>query len=168
MSVATNKDRIIAALREGGRTLGQIARDLGVSKNSVVGHAHRLRQAGHVIVTGDQPQALRGLRRVAAAPASAPKIVRAFAEPAFPRPAGGAMPPGEPATVIPFRTPAPAPGAWCALALPQHTRPRACRWPLWSSTERPTHQYCDAPRRDAGCSWCAEHAKQAFAGRGAA
>jgi GcrA cell cycle regulator len=36
-----------------------------------------------------------------------------------------------------------------------------CRWPLWGN-ERPTHRYCDAPRRDVACSYCEGHAAVAF------
>jgi len=31
-----------------------------------------------------------------------------------------------------------------------------CKWPMWGSTERATHAYCDAPRDGCG-PYCTEH-----------
>jgi hypothetical protein len=148
-----HKARVIALLRQGGKSLSEIGRECGVTKNVVVGYRKRLLDNGETLPTLAVPASLRA---VAEARRGAPWVWR--------RPAAAApvsLPPPQPTgVVIPFRAAAEPPHR----LLPQHSRPRACRWPLWSNTERPTHRYCDAPRRDAGCSWCAEHAKLVFAG----
>jgi len=44
--------------------------------------------------------------------------------------------------------------------------PGACCWPLWGHNDKPTHRYCDGPSL-VGMTYCPEHASVAYAGTAA-
>ena len=95
-----------------GHSGAEIGRRLGVSKNSVLGKAHRLRLPSRPSpITGD-----RKPRR--------PHIYRAV----------GPTLPALKSVVIPER----APSAIIAPAFSLHP----CRWPMWPHGAMPNHQYC--------------------------
>lgn len=140
----------IATLRQlwsEGLSTAEIGRRMGISKNAVVGKAHRLNLAA-------RPSPIR--RVPGAAPSSRP--ARRAARPAMPRPspmmAGTAMaarPPAErPAPVVQMRPP------------PQPLRlgNSACCWPL-GDPGTPGFRFCGAQAL-LGKPYCAEHAALAY------
>ncbi|WP_019013720.1 GcrA family cell cycle regulator [Elioraea tepidiphila] len=140
----------IATLRQlwsEGLSTAEIGRRMGISKNAVVGKAHRLNLAA-------RPSPIR---RVPGATPS-PRPARRAARPAMPRPspmmAGtpmAARPPAErPAPVVPMR-PAPQP-----LRLGNS----ACCWPL-GDPGTPGFRFCGAQAL-LGKPYCAEHASVAY------
>jgi GcrA cell cycle regulator len=130
-----------------GVSTAEIGRRMGISKNAVVGKAHRLNLA-------PRPSPIR--RAPGAAPS--PRPARGAARPAVPRPApmtastpGATRPPVErPAPVVPMRPP-PQP-----LRLGNNT----CCWPI-GDPGTPGFRFCGAPAL-AGKPYCAEHAALAY------
>ncbi len=140
----------IATLRQlwsEGLSTAEIGRRMGISKNAVVGKAHRLNLAA-------RPSPIR--RVPSAAPS--PRPARRAARPAMPRPspmmAGTPMaprPPADrPAPVVPMRPP-PQP-----LRLGNGT----CCWPL-GDPGTPGFRFCGAQAL-LGKPYCAEHAALAY------
>jgi GcrA cell cycle regulator len=140
----------IATLRQlwsEGLSTAEIGRRMGISKNAVVGKAHRLNLAA-------RPSPIR---RLPGAP-SAPRPSRRAARPMMPRPspmmAGTAIatrPPVErPAPVVAMRPP------------PQPLRlgNSACCWPL-GDPGTPGFRFCGAQAL-LGKPYCAEHAALAY------
>jgi GcrA cell cycle regulator len=122
----------------------KIGEKMGLTKNAVVGRAHRLE-----LPTRPSPI----LPRVATRPAVKPKVTLPPALPtmnAKPAPMRDSRP-----AMHGTAPPAPPPTAFQPIAA------RCCRWPLWNDKERPTHRYCEAPttfRRDGVPDvYCAAH-----------
>jgi GcrA cell cycle regulator len=140
----------IATLRQlwaEGLSTAEIGRRMGISKNAVVGKAHRLNLA-------PRPSPIR--RVPGAAPS--PRPARRAARPAMPRPspmmAGTPMPvrpPVErPAPVVAIRPPPP----------PLRLGNSACCWPL-GDPGTPAFRFCGAQAL-LGKPYCAEHASVAY------
>jgi GcrA cell cycle regulator len=123
------------------KSMQAIARELGCTKDCIMGKAHRL----------DLPPRPSPIIRYAGDDGPAPKPARMVRQ-------------GE-STLPPIICDAPPPqGAAGALfPLPAGSRARTCAWPLWGFGERPTHRYCDALRLPER-SYCAAHARKAGAG----
>jgi GcrA cell cycle regulator len=130
-----------------GVSTAEIGRRMGISKNAVVGKAHRLNLA-------PRPSPIR--RMPGAVPS--PQPARGAARPAVPRPSpmmastpGATRPPVErPAPVVPMRPP-PQP-----LRLGNNT----CCWPI-GDPGTPGFRFCGAPAL-LGKPYCAEHAALAY------
>jgi GcrA cell cycle regulator len=120
------KDRIIALWGE-GKSQGQIAEQLGVTRNTIAGHVSRIRAGGTFLVSRE-PQKRSRIRR-------APTPRRERARSSLPKPA---RPPE-----------APPPGDIVSLHVPfMELRRNQCRFPLKDKT------YCGLPTKG---SWCAHH-----------
>jgi GcrA cell cycle regulator len=140
----------LRALWDEGHSTAEIGRRMGVSKNAVVGKAHRLNL-----------------------PARPSPIRREAEGGATPRPAAQprkALPPREPA---PLRRPAAAPAPAAAVAAPAPVAPpaavvrpfprvsaRTCCWPM-GEPGTPEFRFCAAPAM-APKPYCAEHAAIAY------
>lgn len=129
------RDAELRARWEAGETAGQIAAALGLTKNSVVGRAHRLGLAARASPIRPRPD---GAPRAC----PAPRAARAAVAAAVLRP--GSAP-----------RPAPAPSA-----PPPLSRTARCCWPLWPNGAGRAHpdygRSCDAPAR-LGSSYCPAH-----------
>ena len=139
-------ERVAELMRlwEAGRSASEIGRLLGVSKNSVVGKAHRMKLKARPspIKRGASPQ----VRRVAVAPLSKPAV----------------QPPTAPKVAVPqAAAPAPAPAA-----RPSRTVARAggkgpnCLWPIGDPGDQDFH-FCGAPAVP-GKPYCDEHCARAY------
>lgn len=135
-------DRVAELMRlwEAGRSASEIGRLLGVSKNSVVGKAHRmkLRARPSPIKRGSTPQ----VRRVAVAPIQKPMVQA----PAAPK-------------AVETRPPAPPPRAVRAVARTNGKGPN-CLWPIGDPGDQDFH-FCGAPAV-AGKPYCDEHCARAY------
>lgn len=128
-----------ARLREmwaDGAPAREIAAELRVTRNGVLGRAHRLglQARPSPIRIAEDGAALRPrLHRTEAAAMPVPAVRRA-----------PAAPPRRP----------------MAKVAPLFAAVKRCRFPLWSNTERPDHRYCDAPvvRR----AYCAAHGARCY------
>ena len=144
-------DARLAELWLQGMSTGEIGRTMGITKNSVVGRAHRLRLLARPspIVRGG-----RGWRRSKVA---VPTLVQLQ----VPVPVVPPLPPSASVGVneLIACSPAPAPAA-------PPVRPRRiqeCCWPI-GDPGAPGFRYCDAAYAGRG-SYCPEHAAGAFARR---
>jgi GcrA cell cycle regulator len=137
-------ERVAELMRlwEAGRSASEIGRLLGVSKNSVVGKAHRMKLKARPspIKRGSAPQ----VRRVAVA--SMPKPV--MQAPAAPKPAESRV-----ATAAPARRPV------RAVARSNGKGPN-CLWPIGDPGDQDFH-FCGAPAV-AGKPYCDEHCARAY------
>ena len=135
-----------------GHSTAEIGRRMGISKNAVVGKAHRLG-----LIARPSP-----IRRDAAAGATArPPSARRVCGPTLPPLSGAAAPvPVLPASVS---VPAPRPAAAPALQ-PVPSRPAsrrmACCWPI-GEPGTPGFHFCDAEALS-GKPYCAAHAQLAY------
>jgi GcrA cell cycle regulator len=168
-----------------GLSAAAIGRAMGCTKNAIVGRSHRLKLPARPSpirpATGRPPKKAHPYRG-AAAVITARAAMRSSPVP----PPATTRPPQVP-TAIPLATGAGA--TISAAGMPPEAGPQGagavscspgnspaavastnaaaagfsggCRWPLWGN-ERPTHRYCDAPRRDVACSYCTDHAAVAF------
>jgi GcrA cell cycle regulator len=130
-------------LWEAGRSASEIGRLLGVSKNSVVGKAHRMKLKARPspIKRGSTPQ----VRRVAVAPIARP----------------AAQAPAAPPKAVETRVPAqaPAPRAARAVARTNGKGPN-CLWPIGDPGDQDFH-FCGAPAVP-GKPYCDEHCARAY------
>ncbi len=137
-------DTAISDLRrlwDEGHSTAEIGRRLGVSKNAVVGKAHRL----------DLPQCPSPIRRgthPARTPAPRPKVTLSMQ---MPPAASVRAAPALPLTPAP----PPVPSISCRRGLSQ-----PCCWPL-GEPGRPGFRFCDAAA-DNGKPYCAEHRALAY------
>jgi GcrA cell cycle regulator len=172
-------DGLIAKLRALWATdlsTAQIGLRMDISKNAVVGKAHRL----------DLPPRPSPIRRDGVSKPRKPKSVRAAVtlpplrsvEPAVPTSTQSRL--AQPVTSV--RSPtaqAPLPsygpdirrlrGHRAASSSPQLFPPTRvvtppvladkCVWPLWGHQERPTHRYCERPSEG---RWCEEHCRLGY------
>jgi len=136
-----------------GLSTAEIGRRMGISKNAVVGKAHRLRLPG-------RPSPIR---RAGEGKPAAPRTARRSARPAMPRPgpmvsvpsarpAGGAIP-AEPHRPLAAVVPLPRPE-------PLRTGNATCCWPI-GDPGTPGFRFCGAPAL-IGKPYCAEHAAVAY------
>jgi GcrA cell cycle regulator len=144
-------DTIIGELRglwAEGLSTAEIGRRLGISKNAVVGKAHRLDLS-------PRPSPIRRQERAPGQPAPAPRAVGPTLAPLPSRPAP-----------IPLATPVAAPvikaappRRLAAVSSPA-TRVSACCWPI-GEPGKPSFHFCDAIAVQ-GKPYCAEHAQLAY------
>jgi GcrA cell cycle regulator len=142
----------LRALWADGLSTAEIGRRLGVSKNAVVGKAHRL----------DLPARPSPIRRDGPGAGQPRRSVPRTVGPTLPplssaqplAPLGHAVTPPRPRSVIPPpRVPAPpAPRPYGRLV--------ACCWPIGEPGTREFH-FCDA-ESEPGKPYCEEHAKRAY------
>ena len=145
-------ETVIAELRglwSEGLSTAEIGRRLGISKNAVVGKAHRLDLS-------PRPSPIRRQPRDPSAPPPTPRVVGPTLAPLPSRPAPQAMPVSQ--TVAPAIK-APPPRRLAALATPV-TRVSACCWPI-GEPGKPSFHFCDAVAVQ-GKPYCAEHAQLAY------
>jgi GcrA cell cycle regulator len=167
----------LTALWAEGHSTAEIGRRLGVSKNAVVGKAHRLNLLA-------RPSPIRrGAEAGAARPASPRRpsglTLPSLAEPSCAAALTGEAPgslispdAGRRASLPPSRTeaataPAPRPPPVAAKPAPRlsHVPPRAsrvsaCCWPI-GEPGKPSFRFCDAEAMT-GKPYCAEHAQVAY------
>ena len=145
----TDRERLLD-LWQSGASASEIAGQLGITRNSVMGHVTRARAKGDV-------RALVGPQK-AAPPAKSFDRVLIRKPAAIPTPPPVALPNSEP-----IATPALAQSEPAATPVPLvDCRPGCCRWPV--SRDERGHLFCDAPV-EAGKrpQWCAEHRAIGFA-----
>jgi GcrA cell cycle regulator len=142
-----------------GHSTAEIGRRMGLSKNAVVGKAHRLSLDARPspIQRSDATQPAKPVSVRVPRGASTLPVIGFY--PTF-------VPISEPSLPPPVASPMPAASPERAL---RPTRPvKACLWPMWSGP-KPTHEYCGAPvgqemPRKPGqlvACYCAEHAAKA-------
>jgi GcrA cell cycle regulator len=151
-------DETIARIRElwaEGHSTAEIGRRMGVSKNAIVGKAHRLN-----LEARPSP-----IRREGDALSPRPATARRFVGPTLPPLAAG-LPPAETPQAAPVADPvappaeAPRPVAVRPLP-PLHTpRTHTCCWPL-GDPGTPSFRFCDAAATP-GKPYCGEHAAMAY------
>jgi GcrA cell cycle regulator len=136
------EERVAELMRlwEAGRSASEIGRMLGVSKNSVVGKAHRMKLKARPspIKRGSAPQ----MRRVAVAPVSRPMV-----QPEVVRKPVAA----------PVAAPAPRPARAVARA---NGKGPNCLWPIGDPGDQDFH-FCGAPAVP-GKPYCDEHCARAY------
>jgi GcrA cell cycle regulator len=159
-------DDTIVRLRElwsEGHSTAEIGRRLGVSKNAVVGKAHRL----------DLPARPSPIRREGERPAPRPAPPRRFSGPTLPPlssaalatpPAAALPPPPLPPRPPIAATPRPAMPTPARVVLPPPPRPYGrvitCCWPIGEPGTR-SFRFCDAESVP-GKPYCSEHAQLAY------
>ena len=145
-------DTVITELRglwSAGHSTAEIGRRLGISKNAVVGKAHRLDLS-------PRPSPIRRQERDANAPPPAPRAVGPTLAPLPSRPAPAPMAAQQAAP--PAIRPA-LPRRLTAVAAPV-TRVSACCWPI-GEPGKPSFHFCDAVAMQ-GKPYCTEHAQLAY------
>jgi GcrA cell cycle regulator len=137
----------LRALWAEGHSTAEIGRRMGISKNAVVGKAHRLNLP-------PRPSPIR--RETTGDAAPRPQPVRA------PRPAGIG-----PRLTLPTVAPAPTPvlaavtpSAPVVRSFPRFSAARACCWPI-GEPGQPGFRFCSAEAMG-GKPYCAEHAAVAY------
>jgi GcrA cell cycle regulator len=139
----------LRALWAEGLSTAEIGRRMGVSKNAVVGKAHRLNLSA-------RPSPIR---RVPGQPA-APRAPRPVPTRAPPRPAFVAHPFTVVGNIPPRPAPAPRPAALPAPRPPPRLSNAACCWPV-GEPGKPGFRFCEA-RALATKPYCEEHAALAY------
>jgi GcrA cell cycle regulator len=145
-------DTVITELRglwSAGHSTAEIGRRLGISKNAVVGKAHRLDLS-------PRPSPIRRQERDPNAPPPAPRAVGPTLAPLPSRPAPAPMPARQ--AVPPAAKPQP-PRRLTAVA-PPIVRVSACCWPI-GEPGKPSFHFCDAVAVQ-GKPYCAPHAQLAY------
>lgn len=151
-------EETIARLRElwaEGLSTAEIGRRMGISKNAVVGKAHRLN-----LTARPSP-----IRRDGQAAAHRPTLPRRVTGPTLPPLTTAPVAPVAPAPAASQTPPAPArpePARPAAVrAIPAYTpRAQTCCWPLGEPGTR-SFRFCDATAIP-GKPYCAEHAAIAY------
>lgn len=148
----------LRSLWDEGLSTAEIGRRLGVSKNAVVGKAHRL----------DLPARPSPIRRDGP-PGGAPRrsAPRRIAGPTLP-PLSSTEPPtalhAAPAVVVPVFVPKPPPMAPVARIVPPAPRPYGrvvtCCWPIGEPGTR-SFRFCDQSS-EPGKPYCSDHVKLAY------
>lgn len=126
-----------------------IGRQIGVSKNAILGKAKRL----------GLPERPIPIPRSSAKPHQAaarlphsrvmPSAAAAVAVAAVPKPA------------VALRVSASAEDALRSPTIMPSPPTGGCKWPMWGHREAPTHRYCDKPQRDVGDAYCSHHMEKA-------
>ena len=153
---------LLSAFWDAGITTAEIGRRMGITKNAVVGKAHRLRLP-------PRPSPIRGGGNGSTPNPPAPAPTHNPSLPP-PRPVADSLPPERPPRppaalqAPPTRAvPPPPPPALAKLEGPAPSRPamrQPCCWPI-GHPGRPGFRFCDAgamPRKP----YCAEHAGLAY------
>ncbi len=145
---------LLRALWAEGHSTAEIGRRMGVTKNAIVGKAHRL----------DLPARPSPIRKTDAVDASAPPrrkpLVREAPPPsqqAAPRPQPTEVPPSPQLSPAPM--PAPVAPAAAVRPFPRASL-RSCCWPIGEPGTR-EFRFCGA-EADPGKPYCAEHAAVAY------
>lgn len=155
-------DARLSALWNAGHTTVAIAREMGVSKNSIIGRAHRLalaRRPSPIPPKGSAKPRERRPGRPRKPKVSKPQPTQHRQSGARSLVVAQAVQP-----VAPPAPPAPRPEPRPMIRL---GRADGCRFPLWRN-ERPTHVYCDAPRARSFMPYCDHHCRVAYQARDAA
>lgn len=155
-----NKEAIsrLRTLWTEGHSTAEIGRRLGVSKNAVVGKAHRL----------DLPARPSPIRRDGNGGAPRQPAPRRVAGPTLPPLSSTTLPametpplPAWPLPAQPSRAAAPPPSAPRVQPAPRpFARTIACCWPI-GEPGTPSFRFCDASA-NAGKPYCTEHAQLAY------
>jgi GcrA cell cycle regulator len=132
-----------------GLSTAEIGRRLGISKNAVVGKAHRLELS-------PRPSPIRRQERAPGTPVPPPRAVGPTLAPLPSRPTPASIP--APTATAPAMKMAP-PRRLAAVATPV-TRVSACCWPI-GEPGKPSFHFCDAVAVQ-GKPYCAEHAQLAY------
>ncbi len=132
-----------------GHSTAEIGRRMAVSKNAVVGKAHRLG-----LVARPSP-----IRREGAPSAARPPSPRRAVGPTLP-PLPGAQAAPPPAALPERPMVAPMPAVPVRVAPTRSTRSSACCWPI-GEPGTPSFRFCDGDAL-AGKPYCAEHAQLAY------
>lgn len=137
-----------------GQSTRLIGIGMGITKNAVVGKAHRLRDCG-VLASRESPIAFTGPRveKPKRAPAVTLAPLSSAPVPIFhPLP----MPPAFNFATELTRSRFAEPARPAVVFRPPSLLPMkaACRFPLWGDDEAPTQVFCDKPA-PLGDSWCA-------------
>ncbi len=131
-----------------GLTASQIAERLGgVSRNAVIGKAHRLGLSS-------RPSPIRG--GVGTGPRAPRKRSATPARPVLPAATAGTMSGAAPAAPQPVREPAPKPAPRRVAS----GGTKSCMWPVGDPKEQNFH-FCEAPA-EPGRPYCAAHCSQAY------
>ncbi len=137
----------LKALWAEGHSTAEIGRRMGISKNAVVGKAHRL----------SLPARPSPIRREAMASTPRPVQPRAPRPPVAPR---STLPPmvATPVAVVPVAQPAPQPPV--VRAFPRLSSTRSCCWPI-GEPGQPGFRFCSA-EAIVSKPYCPEHAAVAY------
>lgn len=150
-------EETIARLRElwaEGHSTAEIGRRMGISKNAVVGKAHRLN-----LTARPSP-----IRREGETPPQRPSAPRRVTGPTLP-PLSATVPVAPPLPVqrpvpVAVRTEAPRPQVVRPLPVVRSLRTQTCCWPL-GDPGTPSFRFCDG-EATFGKPYCAEHAAVAY------
>lgn len=158
----------LRALWAEGHSTAEIGRRLGVSKNAIVGKAHRLdlparpspiRRDPALAETARvaPPRRVEGSTLPPLASTDGPiPVVPTLVEAPLPRPAPPTLPP---ATALPRPTPVAVPRLQPA-PIRSYGRVITCCWPIGEPGTR-AFRFCDEPS-EPGKPYCADHAKLAY------
>jgi GcrA cell cycle regulator len=142
----------LKALWAEGLSTAEIGRRLGISKNAVVGKAHRLDLS-------PRPSPIRRTERPQGTQAPAPRVTGPTLAPL---PSGPQVVATATVSAPPMPAPikAPAPRRLAAVAPAPVARVSACCWPV-GEPGKPGFHFCDGAAV-AGKPYCAEHAQLAY------
>lgn len=149
-------DETIARLRElwaEGHSTAEIGRRMGISKNAVVGKAHRLN-----LIARPSPIRRDG-QGVPARPAAPRRVTGSTLPPLAAAPMVAAAPAAHPMP-IPARPEPPKPAVVRPMAMHHTPRPQSCCWPL-GEPGTPSFRFCDSVALP-GKPYCGEHAAIAY------
>ena len=154
----------LQALWAEGHSTAEIGRRMGISKNAVVGKAHRLNLAARPSPIrreeGERPAAEAPRRAQAAvAPAVAEPPPRPATAPAAARPSPPPRP-QQPVATVPAPSRAAAPAHAPVVRPFQRSSARTCCWPI-GEPGTPEFRFCTAEAAG-GRPYCAEHAAIAY------
>jgi GcrA cell cycle regulator len=163
-------DATIARLRvlwDEGHSTAEIGHMMGVSKNAIVGKAHRLGlKARPSPIRRDgaprAPRAARVTRAATLAPLASIASISLLHVAKVPVSIAPSASPSLGIRRLPgCRTESPAPQLFPPTRVTPPARPVTgkCLWPLWGHFERPTHKYCDAPSSG---RWCNKHCELGY------
>ena len=161
----------LQALWAEGHSTAEIGRRMGISKNAVVGKAHRLNLSARPSPirreeAGEASAAEPAVSRAAVAEAPRPAAPPPVAPPPAPRPAVAAPAATVSAVSAPPPAPRSAPAPRAPVAAPPVVRPfqrsgaRTCCWPI-GEPGTPEFRFCTA-EAVSGRPYCAEHASIAY------
>jgi GcrA cell cycle regulator len=149
---------LLRALWAEGHSTAEIGRRMGVTKNAIVGKAHRL----------DLPARPSPIRKEAGAAAPAPRRKPSARDAAVPAHRAAVQAPPSPSSSPPVPAPAPTPtAALAATAAPAaavrhfpRASLRSCCWPIGEPGTR-EFRFCGA-EADPGRPYCADHSAIAY------
>jgi len=145
---------LLRRLWDGGVTTAEIGRQMGLSKNAVIGKAHRLRLPPRPSPIRTSTSGIVRQRRV-----PVPKLADLVPLTALVDPTASPPPPPPPRS--PPRSPTEAPSQVSWRRISANLEPDPCCWPI-GHPRTASFRYCDAPAQ-AGKPYCAEHLGLAYA-----